>query len=220
MLYSIATDMKKPFIPRSLPDLLSNSLVNTIINVTVAGFLSIFVLANIRAWMSTRDLSYLLVAGNETLFVFLYLIRTQPRATSAAPADWGIGFAGSFIGTLLRPAARLAPGAGMTLVVLGTALNALSVLSLNRSIGTVAALREVKSGGMYAYVRHPVYASETCVIAGYLLGNASLLNLAVVVANIALLIARIKREELFLSRSESYRAYARAVKWRLFPYIY
>jgi protein-S-isoprenylcysteine O-methyltransferase Ste14 len=189
-------------------------------NIVIAAFFSVFVYINLKAFSSTQDVSYLLVAFNESLFVLLYAIRRRPVATSTSISDWGIGFSGTLIGTLLRPASPFAVAFGGVLVMIGTIANIVAVLSLNRSIGTVPAERSIKTRGLFRYIRHPMYASEICVIVGYLLVNMSLLNFVVVVCNTILLLLRIDREEHFLSRNEAYAAYAVRTPWKLLPFVY
>jgi len=189
-------------------------------NIVIAAFFSIFAYINLKAFGVTKDISYVLVAFNESLYVLLYAIRRRPAATSTSVSDWGIGFSGSFIGTLLRPAGPLIPIVGATLIVVGTIVNIAGVASLNRSIGTVPAERKIKTHGMFRLIRHPMYASELCVLFGYLIANLSFANGAVVLCNTILLMMRIDREERFLSRSEQYRAYLARTRWKLLPFVY
>lgn len=189
-------------------------------NIIIAAFFSLFVFINMRAFDATGNLMYLLVALNESIYVFLYLIRRRPVATSTSVSDWGIAFSGTFIGTLLRPANTFFAPAGGIIVGIGSLVNIASVISLNRSIGTVPARRHVKTHGAYRIVRHPMYASEIIVIFGYMIGNLSVANLIIVVANVALLLMRIDREERFLSTGHSYRNYVAHVRAKLLPFIY
>ncbi len=193
------------------------SIIN---NVVIAAFFSVFVYINLKAFGTARDASYLLVAFNESLYVFLYVIRRRPVATSISLSDWGIGFSGTLIGTLLRPASPFNTACGGVLIVIGTVVNIVAVTSLNRSIGTVPALRTIKTRGVYRYIRHPMYASELCVLFGYLLANMSFANGAVVVCNTILLLMRIDREERFLSRNEAYAAFVARTRWKLLPFVY
>ncbi len=189
-------------------------------NIVIAAFFTVFVYINLKAFGTTKDASYLLVAFNESLYVLLYAIRRRPVATSTSISDWGIGFSGTFIGTLLRPASPLSATVGSVLIVIGTVVNIAGIISLNRSIGTVPAQRTIKTRGMYQYIRHPMYASELCVIFGYLAVNFSLANIAVTLCNSILLLMRIGREERFLSRDSGYIAYVARTRWKLFPFVY
>ncbi len=195
-------------------------LRSIISNIVIAAFFAVFVYINLKAFGATRDVSYLLVSFNESLYVLLYAVRRRPVATSTRISDWGIGFAGTFIGTLLRPADPWNAAFGSALIMIGTIVNIAAVISLNRSIGTVPAQRKIKTGGMFRLIRHPMYASEILVLAGYLLANLSLLNAIVAICNTIMLLMRIEREERFLSRNDAYAAYAARTQWKLLPFLY
>ena len=94
------------------------------------------------------------------------------------------------------------------------------LLSLNRSFGLVAAQRDIKTGGLYRVVRHPVYASYLISSSAYLLTNTSPMNGAVYVLAMLMLVARLLREERFLAADVRYRVYMRQVKYRLLPFIF
>jgi protein-S-isoprenylcysteine O-methyltransferase Ste14 len=196
-------------------------LVRSIVgNIVIAAFFSIFVYINLKAYGTSGDISYLLVAFNESLYVLLYAVRRRPVATSTSISDWGIGFSGTFIGTLLRPATPFSAAIGGVLIIIGTIANIAAVASLNRSIATVPAERQIKTRGMFRFIRHPLYASEICVLFGYLIANCSLANVAVVLCDTILLLMRIDREERFLSRNSTYVAYAARTPWKLIPFIF
>ncbi len=189
-------------------------------NIIIAAFLSVFVFVSVRQFYATGDVGYILVAVNEAVYVVLYLLREHAVATSTSKFDWAIAFSATFLATLLRPANPYTILIGDTLIVIGTVVNIVSVLYLNRSIGIVPAERSIKTGGIYRYVRHPMYSSGILILFGYLLANVSLANALIVLANTALLCIRAEREELFLSRNELYRAYVANTPWQLLPFVY
>lgn len=195
-------------------------LKDIVVNGIVAAFLLVFVFINLKAFYSTGDVSYILVSVNEGVYVLLYLFRERAVATSTSGFDWSIALAATFFGTLLRPGVALAVPAGDTLIVLGTLGNIVSVLYLNKSISIVPAERSIKTAGPYAYVRHPMYASVILALLGYILVNSSAANILIAVGTILLILIRIEREELFLSRNNSYRTYLAKTPWKLIPFIY
>ena len=190
------------------------------INVAMVVLLALFVLSNIKAYDTTGNIGYVLVAINMGLYVGLYAIRERAEASSSSPLDWGVAFSAAFIGTLLRPATPLNIGIGDTLIGIGIATNIVSVLFLNRSLSLVPGIRTIKMAGPYRLLRHPMYSSEIVVMIGYLLVNLSVINTAIVLSNIVLMLVRIDREELFLSRNAGYRAYATKTRWKLLPFVY
>ena len=189
-------------------------------NVVIAAFLLVFVYINAEAFTATKDISYVLIAINESVYVLLYLVRERAVATSTSAIDWGVAFSATFLGTLLRPGNTLNILFGSTLIVIGIVVNIVSVLFLNRSISIVPAERSIKTGGIYQFVRHPMYSSEIVSLFGYLLINVSLANILIVIGTTVLILIRINREELFFSRNELYTKYVAKTPWKLLPFVY
>ncbi len=189
-------------------------------NVIVAAFLLLFVFINFKAFYTTGDISYILVSINESVYVVLFLVRERAIAVSTSGFDWAIAFSATFLGTLLRPALPLNILLGSILISIGIMVNIVSVLFLNRSISIVPARRSIKTGGLYRFVRHPMYSSEILSLFGYLLVNVSLMNTYIVIGTMVLMLARINREELFLSKNKLYREYLARTPWKLVPFVY
>ena len=93
-------------------------------------------------------------------------------------------------------------------------------LSLNRSFGIVAANRGVKTGGPYAYVRHPMYLGYFLSQAAILIINFSTWNIVVLSIWAASQVLRIHAEERVLMQDAPYLAHATRVPYRLVPWIY
>lgn len=164
----------------------------------------------------------LLVALSETLAVVLILIR-RPGAISTSP----VAFAAALIGTacplLARPAvvAPLLPTAWLALMMLlGLVVSVSAKLALWRSFGLTAANRGVRRGGPYRLVRHPMYLGYFLTELGFLLGDLTVRNLAVLLVAWSAQLVRIREEELFLMQDEQYRDLASRVRFRLLPGLY
>ncbi len=82
------------------------------------------------------------------------------------------------------------------------------------------AFRGVKSGGLYGWVRHPLYSAYVIIFLGYLINNQSLVNAAVVVFGISFLVMRIHYEEDLLIQHAEYKHYASRTRWRLIPAVW
>ncbi|HZQ38676.1 MAG TPA: methyltransferase, partial [Dehalococcoidia bacterium] len=146
-----------------------------------------------------------------------------PRRSSTAPKDWLLAFGGSFIILLARPAGHPLWGLNGVAVALqwaGLVGCVLALGVLGRSFGVVAADRGLRTGGPYAIVRHPVYASYMITEAGYLLQNPSVWNLAIVLSGWACQIGRIVAEERLLSEDPAWTAFARRTRYRLLPGVF
>lgn len=172
------------------------------------------------AWETLR-LSNILLFAKVSTDVLFYLIRRLPQRVSLSAYDWCIGILGTFTIVLFRPEAAgrdLSPGQGLQLA--GIALQVAAMLSLNRSIGMVAANRGVQTRGLYRWVRHPLYLSYIIAFLGYVVNHPSVWNLGVYAAAVALWILRLLAEERFLMQDPQYQAYCRRVRFRLLPGLF
>lgn len=168
---------------------------------------------------ASGDWGYLVFGCVEILIGFFFVARSTPVAVSDRPLDWVAGFFGSFGASFFSPASyALMPSAAVLLYV-GIALQLLGVLSLNRSFAIVAAKRSIKTGGMYAFVRHPLYAAHLLTLTSYVLTNTSGANVLVYVGTTALLGVRIHAEERLLAADPVYRTYMSRVRYRLVPFV-
>jgi protein-S-isoprenylcysteine O-methyltransferase Ste14 len=184
---------------------------------TAYGF---FVVAHVIQFANTGRVPLLLFILSETLVAIFFLVRTQPKSFTTSPLEWVVAVLGSFAGLFLRPTSTaFFPGADWGVAV-GTVLQIAAVMSLNRSYAVVPALRELKTGGMYRWIRHPLYASYLITFTFYLAGNASVTNGVVYLVTVSLLFARLHMEEAHLSRDPTYRQYRHLVRWRVIPGVY
>ena len=86
---------------------------------------------------------------------------------------------------------------------------------------TVESGQTLASGGLYAFVRHPMYVADAVMMAGMPLALGSLWGLLFVVPGLALLVVRIRDEEKLLAGElPGYRDYARRVRYRLLPHVW
>jgi len=99
---------------------------------------------------------------------------------------------------------------------------ALLALSGMRQIeaARVALTRGIKRGGLYRYVRHPIYAGYIITYAGFILQNLHVQNAAVIALFLIFLILRIFAEEEFLAQDPVYADYMTKTRWRLFPGVF
>lgn len=111
-------------------------------------------------------------------------------------------------------------GLWQVMQLVGTILAIVSLSSLGRSFGLLAANRGVQIGGAYRVVRHPAYASYFIAQLAYLLQNLSIWNLGLLSIVVVAQVVRIHQEEAVLSRDTAYGLYCRKVRYRLIPGIY
>jgi len=113
--------------------------------------------------------------------------------------------------------------AGDILVLLGFLLTFVVILENSYAASTiqVAEGQQVVSTGLYAYVRHPIYAGVLPMLVGMPLALGSWWGLFGLVLIVPALIWRLIDEEKFLCNNlPGYTEYANKVKYRLIPFVY
>ena len=180
-----------------------------------------FAWANFHRWRTTGEPSGLGTTLLEGWVAVLFLIRRPTRKVSSSRLAWVAAPIGSFAMLLARPASGGIPQVPAEMLqLLGVAVALLSLGTLGRSFGLVAANRGVKTGGPYSLVRHPAYTGYLIAYCAYCAENPSLRNVVLLVASTAFQLVRIREEERLLSADEGYRDYTSRVRFRLLPYVY
>jgi protein-S-isoprenylcysteine O-methyltransferase Ste14 len=152
-----------------------------------------------------------------TLVALFFLLRV-PNQKACARWETALAVVGVFLPiVLLRPVESGLPLVGG--IIQGVSLIGIIValLSLGRSFGVAPADRGLVRKGMYRWIRHPLYATETWFYVGFLIANPSWRNLAGFLLCLVVHVVRIRREERILS---GYEGYAGAVRWRMLPLIW
>lgn len=189
-------------------------------NVALALFYLRFVNLSYQHWQQTQDVLPLGLLLVNSLLVYLFLTRRQSKMVSGRAFDWFAAIGTVFLSLCLSPArspfAWLRPSAAAVQVA-GIVAMCASLVSLGRSFGVVAAVRSVKSSGMYRFVRHPLYSSELLYYFGFLMANLTPVNALLVAGIFVGQYVRAAAEEEILSSQASYRAYRRRVRYRFFP---
>lgn len=170
-------------------------------------------------WERPANLLFLVAEG---IVMVMVVLRHATDQITLRPADWIVGFAGSFVVMLVAPAEPLAFAGTIAplLMLAGLAISIAAKLQLRRSFGIVAANRGVKTRGLYGLVRHPMYSGYFLVNGGMLMVNFSAWNLAVMAAWTMFQLMRIEAEERLLSADPSYRSLMERVRYRLVPGLY
>jgi protein-S-isoprenylcysteine O-methyltransferase Ste14 len=161
----------------------------------------------------------LLVA--EGVALFFLLIRRSTDKMSLNPRDWIVAYVCTLMPLLvLESETVLLPQVGICIIMAGFVLHFGAKLNIRRSFGIVPADRGLKTLGLYAFVRHPMYLGYIVTHVGFLLAAPSVWNAAVYTVAWALLVVRIFFEERFLSLNPDYRAYCAKVSYRLIPAVF
>jgi protein-S-isoprenylcysteine O-methyltransferase Ste14 len=96
-------------------------------------------------------------------------------------------------------------------------LGILSLLHLGKSFGILIACREVRTGGVYSLMRHPMYASDMLLRVGYVISHFSFFTVTLMILSSGCYIYRAILEERFLAEQPEYRDYMGRVRYRFIP---
>lgn len=173
------------------------------------------------SFLETHSISTLLYLIYELIIISMIAMRTLPSIVSTSVFDWIIAFVGTLAPLMMRPIAGSDDDiVFVCLQIAGIIISMIGLISLNKSIGMVAANRGIKVSGLYGLVRHPLYAGYFLSIGAFLIQNFSLLNISIFVVFAVAQILRVFAEEKVLIKDPEYEEYTKRVKWRIIPYIW
>jgi len=167
-----------------------------------------------------RALPVALLGAQDLLIAALLLARRSSCVVSRRWSDRLVAVA-----ALLVPLGLQAPGVAVGRVaagleIAGLLLALLATATLGRHLGVLPAVRGLTTRGVYAVVRHPMYAAYMVLFIAYVAGAPSACSATVAMAACALLVVRLRTEETMLGREVDYQEYCRRVPWRLVPGCY
>lgn len=197
--------------------------IRLVVNFVGATGAAFFVLASVQHFRNSHSLIGAAFVAEQLWIVIAYLVRRPARTVSRRFGDWLVAFVGTFAGVMFRPTGahpHWGVELGLGLQVLGLVAVVISLRSLGRSFGFVAADRGLALRGPYAVVRHPIYASYLLLQLGYVLQSVSVRDVLIMVIASGCNIGRARAEERHLSIGGQYDAYRDCVRWRVLPGIY
>jgi len=106
------------------------------------------------------------------------------------------------------------------IVFIANVLGLITLFNLGRSFGILIAFREVKSQGLYGWVRHPMYGTDILLRIGMIISHFNAFTLTIFVLSTACYVYRALLEERFLSQQPEYQEYMQKVKYRFIPGIF
>lgn len=171
-----------------------------------------------RAFIEELHVSSLILAVFESMIVVLVLLRKPAKSVSLQPVDWFIAVARTYLPLLLVPVAMQQENIFLQMLqAAGFLISVAGIYALNRSIGMVAANRGIKTGGIYRFVRHPLYAGYVPAVGAFVAQNLSLYNIVIASLFLIFAILSILAEEELLSQDPEYQAYQQKTRWRIIP---
>lgn len=190
-------------------------------NIALALYYGYFAYIHLGSFIMTSRVSSLLIVVFEAIIIFCLLFRSLPKEVSISLYDWSVALLGTLMTMLLRPAAEVHDLLFLqALQLAGIMISCIGLLSLNKSYGTVPANRGIKTTGLYAHVRHPVYAGYFLSVTAFVLQNATISNICILALFILFSVLRMIAEEDFLKKDSAYAEYMKKIKWRVFPYVW
>lgn len=197
-------------------------LINYYLFVNIAGFILWQAYGIARSsGLNIIEVSFLL---QNLVLAGVVLLRRDPIAIDNNLWHQAVALIAFFSGLAFmgrEPSGGLLTQQLSTAVLLGSnILGILSLLHLGKSFGILIACREVRSSGVYRWVRHPMYTSDMMLRVGYAISHFSLLTLSLVLLSCACYIYRAMLEERFLRQQPDYRAYMERVNDRFIPGLF
>ncbi len=194
--------------------------VNIAVGFLLAAIWILFAYRHVVAYATSGHLAFLIFCFSESLQAAFFIFRSAPKTVSLDPFDWTVGIMGTFTPLMFRPGGMVMWQGGEVMVAIAVLMQIAALLSLNRSFAIIAARREIKTHGLYRFVRHPMYASYLILFSGYVLFNGTWLNVGLLMLSLVFLFLRVLQEEKHLSLDADYRAYKECVRYRLVPFLY
>ena len=154
---------------------------------------------------------------------FIFAIRQPARYSTKRPLEILVTLLSLiyFLAFDVKPTSSAVLGfVGGVVTAIGSITTIISIQCLGRSFAVLPSLRDIRTSGVYRFVRHPIYLSYIVAALGTLMRHPSLYNTSVVLAGVVLMMWRIRFEERLLAQDEIYRNYMDAVRYRLIPGLY
>lgn len=161
-----------------------------------------------------------------SLLLILFIIRRPSQKAVVAPKHLVFALCGTFSPFLLTYFPSDAPFLPVPLLIvlplhlLGMVLSLIAVANLGRGFGIFAALRLIKTEGLYRLIRHPLYTGEAIWLLAIILTNLTVYSALLYIVQVGCQIQRMKSEEELLSEDPTYAEYLSRVKYRMIPGVF
>ena len=162
--------------------------------------------------------------AHNVILCLCFLLRSPAKAIQISVSHQAIAVCAFYSGAFfMGPVATQSPlllELSWWFIFIGMVIGILSLVQLGKSFGVLIAVREVRTTGLYAYMRHPMYLSDIVMRLGYLCSHPSWLTAALFLASSACYVVRAMLEERFLAdQDHAYADYMQRVRYRFIPGI-
>jgi len=161
--------------------------------------------------------------GHNVIMLFMIIARKRHKAVDSNFYHQMVAMAAFYSGLLFQDTITNSPDQLLAArIVISVALmtGIISFFNLGRSFGILIAFRDIKTGGLYRIVRHPMYLTDIIWKIGMLLKKPCWINAGICLFSILCYAYRALLEEKFLSRQEEYTHYMEKVRYRFIPGIF
>lgn len=197
-------------------------------------FFNIYIFINIAGFVGWRtystwkngqldfiDISF---ATQNLVMLTLILIRREHRTVNSNLFHQMIALFAFFSGLLFvgqeQTGGETANILSSVVTALSNILGIVTLFNLGRSFGILIALRKVKTGGLYSFVRHPMYGTDIMLRIGFMISHFNPLTLFLFIISTGAYVYRAILEERFLKQDIEYAEYMKKVKYRFIPFIF
>jgi protein-S-isoprenylcysteine O-methyltransferase Ste14 len=189
----------------------------------VAALFAVLSVNLLTDYVHTHRVTGLLLLVSESLVVILTILRRRTGVVDRSAAA-AIVTTVSLVGpSLVRTASvgGLVPDDATALLsAIGLIIEIGAKITLGRSFGLVPANRGVVIGGLYKFVRHPIYAGYLLTHIAFACAHPTMWNVGIFLVSDTALIVRALYEERVLEADHSYQSYCQRVTWHLVPGLF
>jgi protein-S-isoprenylcysteine O-methyltransferase Ste14 len=154
-----------------------------------------------------------------------FLLRSPARAIQTSLAHQAVAvcafYSGAFFVGQPLTESLLLLRLSWWLTLLALIIGLLALWHLGKSFGVLIAVRELRTGGLYGLVRHPMYLSDIVFRVAYLASHPSAATGGLFLASTACYVIRARLEESFwAAQNPAYGDYMQRVRYRFIPGLF